>query len=294
MNRVILIKVYDILKLMRPYQWIKNLFCFVGVVFGLHLGNYELVSKSIIVFFAFSSAASAVYVLNDLFDVKEDRQHPKKCLRPIASGKISTKMAIFIYVFLVGLALLLSFAVSYKAAIPIALYIILNIYYSLYGKHIVLLDVFIITVGFLLRIIAGTNGLGIRQSEWVILCTVMLTLFLGFAKRRAELLFCENTQCSPKLKRKVLEHYEPAMLNIFIAITSCGAILSYSLFIVLNNKKIALIYSVIFVIYGIFRYIYILYQRNTGQDIANDLLDDKHILLSVVFWVLTYIGILYL
>ncbi|AUR51609.1 decaprenyl-phosphate phosphoribosyltransferase [Aquella oligotrophica] len=278
------------LKLFRPYQWVKNMFCFAGVAFGFHFTDGYLL-KAILGFIVFCAAASSVYILNDILDVEADRSHPRKRNRPLASGVISIKTARKIYLVLAIFTLLGSLLISKLALLIVASYLILNVYYSKIGKHIVILDVFIISFGFLLRVFMGTLGIGIPLSEWLILCVIMLTLFLGFAKRRSELLQCEVDNISLNLRRSVLEHYEPKMLDIFLAITATSSVISYALFVVIGKGQQYLIYTILFVIYGIFRYIYLLYSHDKGQDTANDLLDDKHLIITVVLWITTYITI---
>lgn len=279
------------IKLIRPYQWVKNTFCLAGVVFGLHFTDQHLILSSIMCFVAFCFAASSVYVLNDICDVELDREHPKKRNRPIASGTILVRSAWVFYVLLSIVSAICAYIASPMVLIIVLTYAIMNIYYSLYGKHVVILDVFIISFGFLLRIASGTIGIHIPPSEWLILCVIMLTLFLGFAKRRSELLQCERLNSPAKLKRKVLEHYEPRMLDTFIAITASASIVSYSLFVLIGARHANVVYTVIFVIYGVFRYIYLLYSHEGGQDTANDLLDDKHLIVTIVLWLTAYLVI---
>lgn len=285
------------IKLLRPYQWIKNLFCFCGVVFGFHFLEQSLIIQALLCFAAFCCGASAVYTLNDLLDADLDRQHPKKQNRPIASGAISPAQAKMINIILLILALITALAVNWQVLLLVAAYIFSNLLYSIKVKHIVLLDVFFISFGFLLRVFAGTVGIGIPQSEWLLLCAMVLTLFLGFAKRKAEILQFENSDdkvMARVMTRLVLEHYEPRMLDILIAVTAAATIMSYALFVVISKVNHNLIYTIPFVLYGIFRYIYLLYQKRYGQDTANDLLDDKHLIITVGLWVASYILFSYL
>lgn len=282
---------YKLIKLMRPYQWIKNTLCFAGIAFGLHFSEPILLKNAIFAFIAFCLIASSVYIINDIIDVNEDRKHPKKKFRPIAAGDVTVLSAKILSIGLALLACLIAVWVSYKLLLLLVLYFGMNIYYSYYGKHVVILDVFIISFGFLLRLLAGTSAIKIPITGWITLCVIMLTLFLGFAKRRAELLFCEVNNVQASLKRRVLEHYEPRMLDIFLAITACGSVLGYSLFSVIASPHKNIIYTVIFVIYGIFRYIYMLYKTESGQDTADDLLDDRHLIITVILWIISYIGI---
>lgn len=284
----------DIVKLMRPYQWVKNSFCFAGVLFGLHFFEINLLISSVMAAVSFCLMASAVYVFNDIVDVRTDRLHPIKCKRPLASERVQPSSARILLVLLVISALICSSFDGYKLVVIIAIYLVMNIYYSLLGKHVVILDVFIITLGFVLRTMAGTNAIGIPLSEWLTLCVIMLTLFLGFAKRRAELLALGQIKDSSLiLRRRVLEHYEPKMLDIFIAVTSCATIVSYSLFVVINSVHPKLIYTILFVIYGVFRYIFLLYKQENGQDTARDLMADWHLIINVLLWIITYMGIIY-
>lgn len=280
------------LALIRPYQWVKNFFCLAGVVFGLHFTENNLLFSSTLTFIVFCLSASSIYVLNDIIDVDADRAHPKKKNRPIAAGKISITQAYIFFVVLLSAAIVLATFVGKYLVLVALIYILMNIYYSKIGKHIVIFDVFIVSIGFLLRVFAGTVCIGISVSEWLILCVLMLTLFLSFAKRRAELLVCENLHKSAIFQRKVLEKYESKMLDIFIAVTASASILSYALFIMINRPNANVIYTIIFVIYGVFRYLYLLYSHAGGQDTANDLLDDKHLIITVALWLASYIGIL--
>lgn len=178
---------FNIIRLLRPHQYIKNGFVLLGVVFSHQWDNATLLSASL-AFLAFCAMASAVYVLNDIFDVEADRLHPKKRHRPIASGAISVRAAWGMFAGLAMLSLALGSAVGYWVPALLSTYLVLNVAYSLRLKHVVILDVFVISAGFMLRILAGTVGLGIAPSHWLLLCGLMVTLFLGFAKRRAELL----------------------------------------------------------------------------------------------------------
>lgn len=184
-----------ILALMRPHQYVKNGFVFVGPVFA-HKWDAATLWHGLLVFAAFCLAASAVYIFNDLLDREADRAHPLKKTRPLASGRVTPGTAKILYAALVVPALLLAFQVSHWAAGFVATYLFINILYSLALKRIVILDVFTISAGFMLRILAGTVGLAIVPSAWLLLCGLMLTLFLGFSKRRAELLLLESDSVS--------------------------------------------------------------------------------------------------
>jgi 4-hydroxybenzoate polyprenyltransferase len=273
-------------KLVRPHQWIKNGFVLIGLVFSRNWLDLELVSSVALAFSAFCAVASAVYVFNDLLDVESDRKHPTKCLRPIASGRLSLEHARVGGVCLLLIGMALAFLASPMVAILIAGYALLNLAYTLKLKQIVIVDVFVISVGFMLRLLVGTIGVGIPPSSWLVLCGMTTTLFLGFAKRRAELIACEvnGTQA-----RKVLLHYRPEVLDQFLSITAGATVLTYALYTVSAetislHRTDKLIYTVPFVLYGIFRYVYLLHGHGQGQDTSRDLLTDKHLLFVVSAW----------
>lgn len=274
---------------MRPHQWIKNGFVLIGVLFGHRWHGPELVS-ALVVFAAFCAAASMVYVLNDLMDVEADRAHPTKRNRPIASGRVSQAQALALVVTLGVLSLALASHVSVAVCGLVLSYLALNGLYSAKLKHVAILDVFCIAAGFMLRILAGTFGLGLGVSNWLLMCGMMVTLFLGFTKRRAELLMLEAQSGAPGSTRKVLENYHAAQLDQYIGICATGTALSYGLYTV-SPETIALhgtpnlIYTVPFLLYGLFRYLYLLYGAGQGSDTARDLLLDRHLLVTVLLWV---------
>lgn len=286
-----------IIRLLRPHQWIKNGFVLLGVVFS-HQWDLATVSAALVAFAAFCAMASAVYVLNDILDVAADRQHPTKRHRPVASGAVAVPVAWVVFAVLAAGALLLAFAVGFWMPVLLGTYLVLNVAYSLHLKHVVILDVFIISAGFMLRILAGTLGLGITPSDWLLLCGLMLTLFLGFAKRRAELLMLESSGSFNRAStRRVLDDYSPAMLEQYIAVSAACTILSYGLYTVSDSTvalhgSSGLIYTLPFVVYGIFRYLFLLHHRARGSDTARDLLTDRHLLVTVAGWVATSLAVL--
>lgn len=219
------------IKLLRPHQWIKNIFCLTGVFFG-GIYSLDLIVLSIIAFCSFCCASSAVYVMNDILDVKSDRLHPTKKFRPLASGEISEILAKFIGCILALTALLLAYYIGFFAILLIIIYLMINVLYSLKFKHVVLVDVFIISTGFMLRLLMGNSGIGIEPSRWIILCTLMITLFLGFAKRKSELMAIKDGV----ITRRVLNDYSHLMLDIYLSITAACSIICYSLFILIGSK----------------------------------------------------------
>lgn len=282
------------LKLLRPHQWVKSGFVFVGLLFGHAWHDAAVVQQVLLAAVAFSLAASAVYVGNDIVDRERDRQHPDKRRRPLASGAITPGRAMAVGVSCVLAALGIAWLASPVAVAIIVAYLLLNIGYTLGLKHIVLLDVFIISAGFMLRILAGTLGVGIAPSHWLLLCGFMVTLFLGFAKRRAELKALDGDASG---HRQVLEDYDPVLLDKLIGVCAAATIVTYSLYTVAADTAALhgtgrLFATVPFVVYGMFRYLFLLHRRDGGGDPAAELLSDRHLLLAVAGWLATVLLVL--
>ena len=277
---------FELFRLMRPQQWVKNGFVFTGLLFGHAFHDSALVWQAIVAALAFSLVSSAIYIVNDIADREQDRMHPKKQHRPLAAGTVSISSAVVLSGLLASVAIALAYSVSEVVLWIIIGYGMMNLAYSFRLKHVVLLDVFIIAAGFMLRILAGTLGLGIPPSQWLLLCGLMVTLFLGFAKRRAEIIALTEDKTS---HRKVLAHYSPVMLDNMIGVTAAGLIMSYSLY-TMNAETIRihgtanLVYTVPFVVYGVFRYIYLLHHESGGGDPSRDLARDPHMLVVVGGW----------
>ncbi len=284
-------KLFDLMRLMRPHQWVKNAFVFTGLLFGHAWHDAYLVMQVMLAFAAFCLVSSAVYISNDMVDLEQDRRHPRKGQRPLAAGQVGISAAVMLAALLGVLGLVLAYSASPAVLSILAGYALMNIAYSLWLKHVVILDVFIIATGFMLRILAGTLGVGIPPSQWLLLCGLMVTLFLGFTKRRAEIIALTDDK---NAHRKVLEHYSPVLLDKMIGITAAGLIMSYSLY-TMNPDTIRihgtanLIYTVPFVMYGVFRYIYLLHHQSRGGDPSHDLVRDPHLLVVVGTWLLATI-----
>jgi 4-hydroxybenzoate polyprenyltransferase len=280
----------SLLRLLRPHQWIKNGFVLLGLVFSHRWGDAALLQSVGLALTAFCAMASAVYVYNDLIDVASDRRHPTKRLRPIASGAVSPSAARWACGALVLLGAVCAAAVSGAALALLASYAAINVAYSHGLKHMVIIDVFVISAGFMLRILVGSLGVGIPPSSWLLLCGMMATLFLGFAKRRAELLAVQGDGTSTgSTARPVLDHYRPEVLDQLLSLTGGCTVLSYALYTV-SPETVALhhtdklIYTVPFLVYGIARYLLLLHGRGSGQDTARDVLTDVHLLATALAW----------
>lgn len=277
-----------LVRLMRPRQWVKNGFVLMGVLFANEWRNQLMLRRALLAFVAFSLVASGVYILNDFLDRKNDLNHPRKRFRPLASKAISVSAAFSFMIIIWLIGFLLGIVVSNTVLFILLIYVAINLAYSLGLKHVVLLDVFIIAGGFMLRILAGTSGIGIAPSQWLMLCGLMTALFLGFAKRRAELYALSDENAN---HRRVLEHYSPVLLDKMIVVTATCVILCYSLYTlspvtIQTHHTESLVYTVPFVLYGIFRYLYTLHIHQTGTDPAQELFRDPHILVSILGWLL--------
>lgn len=276
----------SVLHLLRPHQWIKNLFVFTGLIFAHAWHQPGLISHVVLTAIAFCFCSSSVYVYNDIVDRESDRLHPRKKNRPIANYLISLPLAITISILLLCIGLGLGFFVAKTVGLILLAYLVMNIFYTHWWKHVAILDVFVISAGFMLRILAGTTGVGIPPSQWLMFCGLMLTLFLGFAKRRAE-----SFQTSHIAQRAVLKDYPEIFLDKMIGITAACTIISYGLYTMSPQTLVEqgtpnLIYTIPLVAYGIFRYIYLLHHEAAGEDTSRDLMGDKQLLLVVFLWIL--------
>jgi 4-hydroxybenzoate polyprenyltransferase len=281
-------RIPDLWRLLRPRQWVKNSFVLTGILFANAWRQPELVERVLLATASYCLAASGVYIVNDLIDRPHDLNHPRKKQRPLSANKVSVTAAVVVLIILWLAAFAIGFTVSRAVVTILLIYVVVNIAYSLHLKHVVILDVFIIASGFMLRILAGTIGVAIAPSQWLLLCGLMMALFLGFAKRRAELYAL--TEDSPT-HRRVLGHYQPVLLDNMIVVTATCVIITYSLYTmspatIQAHHTESLIYTVPFVIYGIFRYIYSLHKKNAGGDPALQIFRDPHLLVAIVGWLI--------
>lgn len=278
------------LRLLRPHQWVKNGFVLVGLLFGHAWNDPQKLLSALAAFAAFCLLSSAVYAMNDLLDREEDRRHPAKRTRPLASGALGVREAVALMLACAAAGVWLAFAHAGSAPWIYLAYLGLNVGYSFGLKHVVILDVFLIAAGFMLRILAGTLGIGIAPSHWLLLCGLMLTLFLGFAKRHAELTALAGAGGgAPGGHRPVLDHYTLPLLDMMITVAAAGTLVSYSLYTVADETVALhgtadLIATVPFVVYGLFRYLFLLHRRGGGGDPAQELLRDPHLAGALAGW----------
>jgi 4-hydroxybenzoate polyprenyltransferase len=287
---------YNIIKLIRVRQWIKNFFCFAPILFAGQLLNTELFTKNILAFLAFCAVSSSVYIINDIIDVEADRAHKKKRFRPIASGEISIKQAVIILIIIIAITVLLSALINIYFVITVAAYFIINLLYSIKVKHVVILDVFFISLGFMLRLIGGAAAIHVSLSSWMILTAIFISLFLAISKRRAELSQIEQDNLDKQ--RKVLNYYGIEFTDQMNTIAATGTIICYALYTV-SEKAVStfhtenLIYTTPFVIYGIFRYLYLIHQKNLGESPTQIVTKDIPIMLNTLIWLIVSVFIIY-
>ncbi|MGE8611225.1 MAG: decaprenyl-phosphate phosphoribosyltransferase [Achromobacter veterisilvae] len=281
-----------VISLLRPQQWLKNGFVLIGLIFSHGWADPDLVFGVAVGFLSFCLASSAVYVLNDYHDRAADAAHPKKRHRPIASGRVGLREARVLIAVLFCGALGFPLACGqWLVALVVAGYLVLNIAYTLRLKHKVLVDVFCIAAGFMLRLACGTYAVGIMPSRWMLLCSFMLTLFLGFAKRRAEIVAMPAGGLAMQgSTRIVLRHYSAPLLDNLVAITASASLLTYGLYTVdaetaaLHGTE-HLVLTLPIVTFGVFRYLHLLYKGESGEEPGRDLLADNQIRVAVLAWV---------
>jgi 4-hydroxybenzoate polyprenyltransferase len=305
---------YYILKLLRPRQWIKNFALFAGITFAGQLFNTDLLSQVISGFIAFCLFASSTYIFNDILDVKKDRLHPFKRLRPIASGIISVPEASFILLVIFSIALIIAFNTNFLFTFIGITYIILQILYSTIFKSITIFDILFIATGYILRILAGEAISNFHTSIWLLLTAVSLSLFLAVGKRRSELTLLQNVK-GAKIDevRKTLSHYSENLLDSFSTIFATSTFVFYGLFTFLAtprglhigldillpeylpsyfNRKWLMI-TILPVIYGLMKYLQDIYEKKEGESPDKVLLTDKPLLASVIIWGFLVIFIIY-
>lgn len=278
---------------MRPQEWVKNLLVFAGLVFSRQSDQLEPLAAALLTFAAFCAISSAGYLLNDLRDAELDRRHHEKRRRPIAVGELAPRAAAIAAVGLAAVALALGLAVEPEVAAMVAVYGLATAAYTIALKRIVILDVMTIAGLFILRVVAGAIAVDVQASEWLLLCTGMLALFLGFTKRRQEAMQ-EEDSARPGETRPVLEHYSLPFLDQMISMVTAAAIISYAVYAVdspfIGSEMLATAPPVL---YGIFRYLYLVYDRRDTRSTAEILTRDPGMIAAAVVWVGTALLLLY-
>lgn len=282
---------------MRPAQWVKNLIVFAGLLFGQKLLAEGMLLRSVAAFVVFCGLAGAQYVINDVQDIESDRRHPQKSLRPLAAGQIRPAPALLGAVLVVLLSLGAAFWLGRGFGVTALAYFVLGVSYSYVLKHQAILDVFAIALGFVIRAAAGAIVVATEISAWLLVCTFFLALFLALAKRRHEIRLLGSDAAA---HRRALADYSPDFLDQMIAVVTTSTVLSYALFTVstdsLEFKRYGthlLVYTVPLVLYGIFRYLYLVFRLDQGGSPTRLLLTDRGIQATVVVWIIAVAGIMY-
>ena len=280
---------------LRPAQWVKNLFVLAPLVFAHRLDDLRLLERAGAAFALFCAAASAVYLFNDLRDRAEDRLHPLKSRRPIASGALPAPVAAVAAIVLGGGALVAALALGKRFALLLAFYLALNLLYSTRLKHVVILDVMSIAAGFVVRVLAGAAAIGVAVSNWLLLCGGFLALFLAFAKRRHELAMASN---GAGATRRVLEQYSVTFLDQMINVVTASTLICYALYTVSSETAerlgtTQLVWTIPFVLYGIFRFLFLLYQRPSERDPTAAILGDWPFVANFAVWGAVVVGLIY-
>ena len=288
------LNIYGLLRTLRPRQWIKNIFVFAALVFDQKLTNWDLLAKTIAAFILFCMISSTVYIINDLADLEKDKQHPKKKRRALPSGQLKPWFAVLAAVGILAVCLPLSFLLHPHFGLIIVTYFVLNLAYSFYLKHIVIIDVMVVAAGFVLRVAAGVIvAEAARFSPWLYLSMILLALFMAIGKRRNELILLAG---GANTHRKILDEYNLKLLDDMTHLVTTGAVISYSLytFSAVNlPANHAMMLTIPFVLYGIFRYQYLVDVKEEGGAPEMLLYTDVPLLLASILWGISVVLIMY-
>lgn len=285
----------DVWQLLRPTQWAKNTVLFAALIFSKHLFDPAAVVVVVAAFLCFCSVASGAYVMNDIRDCERDRQHPLKSRRPLPAGRVSLASARVIAVVLMAAGVAGAFALGAGFGVLTTFYLALQVAYTFALKDMVILDVMSIATGFVVRAVAGGVVIDVPISSWLVICTFLLALFLGFSKRRHELVLLEDRATE---HRTSLRDYSPYFLDQMISVVTASTVVVYAIYTAspevrdkLGTDKLYL--TIPFVLFGIFRYLYLVHQREQGGNPTQLLLSDQPLLLDVLLWILTASLLLY-
>jgi 4-hydroxybenzoate polyprenyltransferase len=277
-----------LLEAARPLQWTKNLFVFAGIIFSVSVNEPRAWALSLLTFASFCAASSAAYLFNDLVDVEEDREHPTKRWRPLASGRLDVRTARSAAAVLAVLAVGAAVPAGWEVMAIVAGFLALQVTYSLSLKHVVILDVIAISLLFVLRSAAGAVAIDVRLSPWLAVCTGLLALFLALGKRRAELIQSAGAVTT----RRVLAGYSVELLDDLLVVVAAATISAYSIYTFTATESEAMMLTIPFVVYGLFRYFYLLHATGLGEEPETVSVTDRPLALTVVGWVLTALAIL--
>lgn len=281
---------------LRPKQWTKNFFVFVPLVFSVKLFDVNSLIISLKAFISFCLVSGALYTLNDLCDLKEDQLHPVKKNRPLASGQLTKRSAYVIIAVAAATSLALALSINLSFLLIILIYVLMQTLYSSWLKHVVIIDIFMVAAGFFLRVIGGALAIKVEISSWLIICTILLALFLSMTKRRHEFLILVD---KAREHRPSLKEYNPYLLDQMISVVTASTLIAYCLYTISDDtvRKFGsrnLIFTTPFVLYGIFRYLYLVHQKDQGGTPEEMILRDKPLLINIVLWIIAILFILYI
>lgn len=280
---------------LRPAQWTKNFFLFAALVFSRRLLEKGSLLKAAEAFVLYCLLSGSLYLWNDLLDLNEDRAHPLKKSRPLASGELRPGVALGFFLAGSAVALLWAWKLGLPFFLITAAYFLLQVAYSAWLKHVVILDIFVLASGFVIRVVAGGFVIHVPISSWLLICTSLLSLFVGMSKRRHELVLLENK--APE-HRPILKEYSAYLLDQMISVVTASTLIAYCLYTISAEtvEKFGtrnLVYSSVFVLYGIFRYLYLVHQKGLGGTPEEIVLRDKPLLINILLWGLSIILIIY-
>jgi 4-hydroxybenzoate polyprenyltransferase len=280
---------------LRPHQWTKNLLVFAALAFSKHLFEAEPLLRALAAFAIFCGLSGSVYLVNDVADLERDRLHPRKKQRPVASGRLAPRPALGVAISLALLGLLGSAFLGLPFLVCAAAYLLLNLAYSLYFKNAVILDVIAISLGFVLRAVAGAVVISVRISDWLLVCTFLLALFLALSKRRHELVSLEG---NARDHRAILAEYSPYLLDQMVSVVTASCLVAYCFYTMAPEtldkyRTDRLSWTIPFVLYGIFRYLYLVHRKEQGGNPTDVLLTDRPLLLDVALWAAAVVAIVY-
>lgn len=290
-----LVKLWAVIKLIRVKQWVKNLFVFAPLVFSLQLFDPEPLLQTVAAFFAFSLVSSSLYAMNDIVDLERDQHHPRKKNRPLPAGILTIPQAAIAGVLCLGCGAFLALWLDLAVAGVLAFYLLMNIYYSMWGKNIIILDTMLIAVGFVLRVLAGAYAIAVPPSSWMLVATFFLALLLGMGKRYNELRVMQEESGS---HREVLDEYNEPLLRQLFAVASSATVVAYALY-TMDPKVIKafstenLVFTLPFVVFGVFRYLYLVFNHELGGDPTELVFKDRTMLAAVVLWVISVVILIY-
>ncbi len=285
-----------LLRAVRPKQWTKNLLVFAALIFAQQMDDRASVLSAIVTFFLFCALSASVYLVNDVVDIEEDRAHPQKRYRPIAAGLVPVSLALMVAMVLAPVGIVGCCLINLPTGAVALSYLLITLAYHFLLKHTVIVDVMTVAAGFVLRAVAGATAIEVEISPWLLICTLLLALFLALSKRRQEIVALGDAGVN---HRRILSEYSPQLLDQMISLVTASTLMSYCLYTI-DERTINvvgthnLMYTIPFVIYGLFRYLYLVHQKDQGGAPDRVLLTDGPLLLNVALYVAAVVIILYL